>query len=95
MSTVNLDSLRAQVELLRWAKARKNEIADVEAQARAAIETALGDSEAGTVDGELAVTWKRSKRKSLNQKALKEHHPELVESFYETSETRRFEVYDK
>ena len=36
MSTVNLDDLRAQVELLRWAKARKAEIADVEAQARAA-----------------------------------------------------------
>jgi len=95
MSAVNLDHLRAQVEILKWAKSRKKEIADVEASARAAIEEALGDNEAGTVDGELAVTWKAQKRRALNQKALKEEHPELVESYYETTETRRFEVYSE
>ena len=93
MSTVSLDNLRAQVELLKWAKARKAEIADVEAQARAAVEAALGDNEAGTVDGELAVTWRTQKVRRLNQKALKEEHPELVESYYETNEQRRFEIY--
>ena len=57
------------------------------------VEAALGDNDAGTVDGELAVTWRRQKRKALNQKALKEHEPEIAESYYETTEVRRFEVY--
>jgi predicted phage-related endonuclease len=93
MSTVNLDDLRAQVELLKWAKARKAEIADVEATARAAVEAALGDSEAGTVDGELAVTWRTRKVRRLNQKALKEAHPDIVEEFTAPNEQRYFEVY--
>jgi predicted phage-related endonuclease len=93
MSTVNLDSLRAQVELLRWARARKTEIADVERQARDAVEAALGDNEAGTIDGELAVTWRTQKVRRLNQKALKEHEPEIVARYTDTNEQRRFEIY--
>ena len=94
MSTINLNHLRAQVEILRWAKARKAEIADVEAQARAAVEAALGEfGEEGTVDDEVAVTWKTGKRRALDQKALKENEPEIAEQYMKTTETRRFEIH--
>ena len=93
MSTVNLDALRAQVEILRWCKEREKEIADMKAQARSVVEAALGQSDAGTVDGELAITWRHGKVKRLNQKALKEKHPELVEEFTDVNEQRKFEIY--
>jgi predicted phage-related endonuclease len=93
MSTVNLDHLKAQVELLRWCRARESEIADVKKQARAAIEEALGDNESGSVDGELAVAWRTQKRKSLNQKILKENFPDAYENSLETTEVRRFEIF--
>jgi predicted phage-related endonuclease len=91
-TAVSLDALQAQVELLKWAKARESEIAEVKANARAAIEDALGDNEVGTVNGEPVVTWKHYKRRSLAQKALKAALPEVAEQFMETTETRRFEV---
>ena len=94
VSTVNLDEQRSAVTLLRWCKERKKEIADVEAKARAEVEAALGDNEAGTLDGNLAVTWRSQKRRTLNQKALKEAHPILVEEFTAPTEVRRFEVID-
>jgi predicted phage-related endonuclease len=93
MGTVNLNDQRAQVEILRWCKAREAEIADMKAQARAAVEAALGDNDAGTIDGELAITWRTQKRKALDQKALKEHEPEIHESYTKTTEVRRFEVF--
>jgi len=94
MSTVNLNDKRAQIEVLKWAKARRKEIDDIERQARDIIENALGDNESGTVDGDLVVTWKAGKRRVLNQKALKESHPEIVEEFTETTVVRRFVVFE-
>ena len=93
MSTVNLNDLRAQVEILRWVKAREKELADMKATARDAVEAALGDNEAGTIDGERAVTWRTQKVRRLNQKALKEHEPEIAENYTEVNEQRRFEIY--
>ena len=48
----------------------------------------------GTVDGDVVVTWKTQKRRALTQKALKEHQPEIVESYMETTEVRRFVVFE-
>jgi len=94
MSTVNLDDKRVQIEVLKWAKARRKEIDDIEREARDVIENALGDNEAGTVDGDVVVTWKTGKRRALNQKALKENHPEIVEEFTDTTVVRRFVVFE-
>lgn len=94
VSTVNLDAHRSAVELLRWCKARKGEIADIERKARAEVEAALGDNEAGTVEGELAITWQTSKRRALDQKSLKHHEPEIAERFMETTEVRTFKVHE-
>lgn len=48
----------------------------------------LGDAGTGTVNGEVVVTWKNQSRRSLDQKALKEAHPDLVEQYTKESTFR-------
>lgn len=48
----------------------------------------LGDAGTGTVNGEVVVTWKSQSRRSLDQKALKEAHPDLVEQYTKESNFR-------
>jgi predicted phage-related endonuclease len=90
----DLEPLRAQVAILRFVKAKKAELALLESNARAAIEELLGDDEEGTLDGAAAVRWKTLKRTSLNQKLLKELHPEVAAECQDTTEVRRFELVE-
>ncbi len=48
----------------------------------------LGDAEAATVKGEVVITFKHGTRNALDQKALKEQHPELVAEFTKENPTR-------
>lgn len=54
----------------------------------AAFKALLGDAEAATVKGEVVFTFKNGTRKALDQKALKEQHPEMVAEFTKESPTR-------
>lgn len=92
MTSVNLDALRVQIEILRSIKARKAELKELEDNHRGAVEDAMGDADTGTLDGEVAIRWGRYKKRTLDQKALADEHPRLVEEFKKTSEVRRFEV---
>lgn len=92
MKPVNLESVRASVEILRMVKRKQADLKELEAEHRGAVEEALGDNDEGELDGEVVVKWTRFKSRSLNQKALKEANPDLVENYYELSEKRRFEV---
>lgn len=94
MSRVDLENLRAQLELLRFVKERKAELKELEDTARAAIEAELGDADEGTLDGHVVVTWKSYKRNALDQKLLRSSYPEIYESCKRTSEVRRFELRD-
>jgi hypothetical protein len=91
--TTNLDHLRAEIELLRWAEARKAEINDIEKKARATVEEALGEDESGTLDGDLAVTWKHGKQNRLNQKLLAQLYPKVLEECKTVVPTRTFKVF--
>ncbi len=93
--TKRLDNVRASVEILRFAKARKKELKELEDQARAAIEAEMGNDDEGTLDGEVAITWKTFKRRQLDQAALAKAHPNLVEEFKVPKSVRRFEVVDE
>lgn len=90
----NLESVRAHVEVLAWARARKTEIAALETSARDAIEEALGAEEIGELDGATVVTWTTHKKRQLQQKAMREAFPELVEEFTELVEARTFKMVD-
>ena len=94
MAPTDLESLRWAVEALQWAKQRKAEIKVLEDQARDAIEAALGDNEAGTLDGHDVVTWKSYKQTRLDQQALKKTFPDIYEVCRKTIEVRRFEIVD-
>lgn len=94
MASTDLESLRWAVETLQWVKQRKAEIKDLEDQARLALEAALGDNDAGALDGHDVVTWRSYKRTSLDQQALKQTFPEIYEVCRRTTEVRRFEIVD-
>ena len=92
MATVELDALRAQIEILRFAKERIAELTELEKTARAAIEAAMGDADTGTLDGKVAIFWQHGKRTALNQKLLKEKFHDIWFECLETSPTRRFTI---
>lgn len=92
MSTRDLGSIRADIDAYRAVDAQIKALQDTKAQLRTTIEQALGDSEIGTLDGENTVTWKFSKRRSLDQAALKKEHPELVARYVTTTEVRTLKV---
>jgi len=94
MSSVKLDALRAQVEILRHVKQREAELKELKAQAREQIEELMAHSDAdeGTIDGRPVISWRHYKRKALNQKLLKQLHPDVYAECEDTTEYSRFEV---
>lgn len=91
----DLSSVRAAVEVVRWAKAEEAKLKALVTEHRAAIEEALGDDEQGTLDGEIVITWASHKKRQLDQSALREAHPELVEEYTNLVEARQFKVVPK
>jgi predicted phage-related endonuclease len=92
--SADISDLRAQVEILRWCKNKRAEIKELEDQAKAAVQATLNDDTVGTVDGDIAVTWKSHKRNALDQKLLQRLYPEAAAECMSTTEVRRFEVCD-
>jgi predicted phage-related endonuclease len=95
MTQVDLDRLRWAVEAMRYIKERRAELKELEDRARPALEEALGDATEGTLDGDVAVTWKYSKRRALDQRLLRTTFPEIYETCRTVTEVRRFEMPDE
>lgn len=89
---IPLDELKAQMAILEYCRGKQAELAEMAANARAAIEAALGDNEEGSVDGRVAVRWRHVTRRTLDVKALKATEPDTYESYCRVSESRRFEL---
>jgi hypothetical protein len=94
MSTVDLNGVRDHVLVLRWIKAQRAQLKELEEQTRPVVEAAMGGAEVGLLDGEPAITWGTHKRTSFDQKAFGDDHPELLEEYKTTKPVRRFEVCD-
>ena len=92
MSSKNLETLRGQVQILQMCKEKKAQLKELEEQALDAVKTLMGEAENGLLDGEPVVRWDHQKRVSLDQKALKDAHPELVAEFMVATEVRRFQI---
>lgn len=89
--TVSLDSLRDVLNAYSLAAAEIEKWKTIQAQARAAIEAALGDAEVGTVDGVKAVTWTSSERTSLDTKKLQADLPaDVLAPYLRTTVVRTF-----
>lgn len=92
--TVDLEPVRAQVELLRWVETRLAELKELQKAARADVEAAMGEHAVGLLDGEDAIHWGHHKRTTFDQKAYAAEHPFDYESYKKTSSVRRFDVLD-
>ena len=78
----------AVAELVAQLKHIKSEIKSYETmedRVKAELCEMIGDASTATYGGEIVATWKGQTRKSFNQKAFAEAHPDLVEKF--TKET--------
>lgn len=86
VQVLNLDDLVQQ----RAAAKAKVDAADAELkQVESQIMEHLGDAEVAiNADGEVRVTWKSQSRSSIDTKALKGSHPELVDEFTKTTSFR-------
>lgn len=55
----------------------------------------LGNSESGTIDNEVVVTWKTATRTSIDTKRFEAEHPALAAKYKKQSTYRTFRVVDK
>jgi predicted phage-related endonuclease len=55
----------------------------------------LGKAELGSVNGEIAASWKAVETSRLDQKRLKEERPEVVEAYSSVSLSRRFSLVNE
>lgn len=92
MTDADLESVRAHVEILRYARAREAELKEVRVHAEDAIKEALGNQESGKLDGEVVVTWASHKKRQFQQKKFAEFHPELAAEFTELVAARTFKL---
>ena len=89
---ISIDAMKAQLAIIQHCKAKRAELDELEANAKAAIQAALGEHETGLIDGQPAVTWKYVRRNAIDQKALKQRYPEIAAEVMAVSESRRFEL---
>lgn len=90
--TVNLNGLKAQLAIIQHCKQKRAELDELEANAKAAIQAALGEAEVGTIDGRVAVRWTTVRRNTIDQKLLKQRHPDIAAEVMTVSESRRFTI---
>lgn len=91
MSDIELDQLKAMVDLYREAQARIKEWEEIAKKARTSIEERMGESEVGTIDGKPAIRWVYINSTRLDQTLLKGQHPDVYQACQTTSTSRRFE----
>lgn len=87
---IDMDQLAPIVEELGGVKAAIKELEKHEEALENRIKAYLGNYTIGTIDGKPAATWKSSKSRRIDTKALKEEAPETAEQFTIETESRRF-----
>lgn len=77
---------------LNQVKAAEKSLAESRARLEGDLCDLLQDAGTGTVNGDTVVTWRTQSRKSLDQKALKRDHPDLIEQYTKESTYRVLRV---
>ncbi|AFN37749.1 hypothetical protein FGG44_gp58 [Mycobacterium phage MacnCheese] len=90
----DLSALKGHVDLMRHARTEKAKWADVEKQAKAAIEEALGDADEGEIGGQVVVRRKEIKSNKLDQSLLKSLHPDVVAECTSSSVSYRMDLVE-
>ncbi len=89
-NTVDLDSVRDALDALKVVDAQLRALNETKASLQNDVKAALGDNEVGTLDGTTVVTWTRTKRNALDQKALRAEQPDIVAQYTTATEVRSF-----
>lgn len=88
-STVELDDEAAEdFALLRHVKAQRKDYEELEDQIKARLCARLGSAQIGTINGDVAVTWKPRARKFFDAKRFQLDNPELASQYMRESFTR-------
>lgn len=87
--TVNLGTTAAKIAAhLREVKAQIKALEAREDGLKAELCEMMGDAGTAVVGGDVIATWKTQVRKSLDQKALKAAHPDLIEQYTKDTQIR-------
>lgn len=91
--TVDLpEEARAIIHSLRMSRGVKNSFVEDEEALKTRLKSMLEDAEAGMLGGEIVVTWKQSRRSSVDAHRLKMEFPEIYKQVVRESGSRRFSV---
>ncbi|MFA7265110.1 MAG: hypothetical protein WC054_02260 [Candidatus Nanopelagicales bacterium] len=95
--TVDADDMADDIATLTMLREQKDAIAAAEKVVTERIKHRLeqADAEDLRVNGDVAVTWRHTSSKRLDQAKLKENYPEAVAACQSTTTTRRFVVTAK
>jgi predicted phage-related endonuclease len=69
------------VSQLKHVRTERKSYEDIDDRLKAELCEMIGEAATALVGGEVVATWKTSTRKSLDQKALREAHPDLVDQY--------------
>lgn len=86
--SVDITEAAPLLDVLRELNVQKKELADQESELKARIGALLGAFEAGTVNGDVAVTWRSQSRTSFDSKRFEKDHPELCKEYQKESSFR-------
>lgn len=90
---VPLDDISGVVYALHQARADEAAAKERRLALEDAIKDRLGEAgTAGSIDGEVVVTYREGTTTTFDKKAMRADHPELVGKYEKTAITRRFNV---
>ena len=90
VDAVDLSPVRQHIEMLIWVDEQKAHLKVVEDAAKSAIQELMGSHDSGYLDGREVFTWKTAKANKLDQKLLKQLHPDIAAECMGLSEVRTF-----
>lgn len=92
---MDISEVKGHVDLLAHARIEKKKWEEIEKNAKAAIDEALGGDDEGTVGEQVVVKRSRTKVTRLNGKLVQSLHPEVYAECLDTSEQTRLSVVSK
>lgn len=87
-NTCEIDDHYNLLSQLRQVQGQKKLLSDLEDELKAEIALALGGATTGTIDGNVAVTWKQQSRSGFDSKRFASEHPELYSQYQSTNTFR-------
>lgn len=92
MTDVNLESVRAQLEIILFTKRKIKELKEVHDAAVEAVKAQMKPGDIGYLDEAPIVNWSSYKTSRFDQSAFGAEHPDLLEQYKAMKEVDKFDV---